>query len=181
MKFTVKSIRIGSYKKIVTDLNKLLENPTIKAKFDKTENSMHNDWIMKCKRNFNVRANSGFRCDQFLEQSLDLVIRKKNTFVMYVKPISRKTKGTNSSGGPVRNLTSILFVTGASSSDATSENWAGKYYPKWDCRVQTGRHPGIKVSIGRNMWKNFTREWQPKIRRALHDGVAEVVKKSCRR
>ncbi len=174
MRFTVQSVRIGSYKKIVKDLNKLFENPIIKSEFNKVENKMHNDWIMKCDKYFNLRSGMGFRCDQFLKQSLDLVIRGKNKFVMYVKPISRKSKSTNSSGGPVNNLTSILFVTGSRKS-------FGKYSPKWDSRVQVGTHPGVSPSMGRLMWKNFTKEWQPKIRKAIHDGVEKTVKKSCRR
>ncbi len=173
MRIEVKEIKTGNLTKRIRKIESWLKNPIAGSDFKKTENKIHDKWILECEKTFNVRANMGMRCDNLIQQALDITTRK-DSIIVYIKPIKRKFKGTNSSGGAVNNLTSILFYTGSQSSDSSSEKWAGMYYPKWDCRVQTGRHPGTSPSQGRAMWKRFTKWSRRQIRESLRRGLQKV-------
>jgi len=170
-------IRVQSLKRVnkrFTSVQKFLKNPKNKLKYNEMENRVHNHWILMCKHYFNARSNSGFRTDMLLQQAQTLSIRK-NSIIVHMIKVGRKTKGYNSSGGAIRNLPVLLFITGARSSDAKSKNWAGMYYPKWDCRVQTGKHPGISPSTGKRMWKNFVRNVTPDIKSVFYKSYKKVL------
>jgi len=163
----VNSTRVGGVKKRITDLNKYLENDITKEAFSKAEEKIQTKWKTDIPRIFNVRSSMGYACDGILAKSLAIVKRGKNSVIVYVEPIVRYSKNTLSSGGAVNNLTSILFHG--------SDGSFGKYYPRWDARVQTGRHPGTSPSIMRNYWAQFKKFATAEIRKGINEGMKKKM------
>jgi hypothetical protein len=167
--FKVTSVRSGKTERKINDLLKFLEDPIINSSYNKTVTNLKEKWARDSTTVFNVRRDKGLACDGILAKSLGVEIKDKNSIVVFVEPIIRFRKGTRSSGGPVRNLTSILFRGSGSS--------FGAWYLRLDARGNAGVHPGISASPMRNLWKRFKLTVRENIREALNRGLARTLKK----
>lgn len=155
--------KVGGIEKKINDFKTFLKDDLVKSAMAKSENRIQNKWQTDIPRIFNVRSSMGYQCDNILSKSLDIVQKGKNSIIIYVEPIIRYSKSTRSSGGAVNNLTTILFRGSASS--------FGKWSPKWDARVQVGKHPGTSPSTMRNYWKIFKQYATKDIRRTINEFV----------
>ncbi|MFA5715488.1 MAG: hypothetical protein WC998_07100 [Candidatus Paceibacterota bacterium] len=163
----VKNTRIANVKRRINDLKVYLKNDAARDAYMRTEQKLQTRWKLDIPRIFNVRSSAGYRCDGILAKSLGIVIRGKNSIVIYVEPIVRFSKNAMSSGGAVNNLTSILFRGSRAS--------FGAYYPRWDARVQKGMHPGTSPSPMRNYWKLFIKYARIEIRKAINKGMKKKL------
>lgn len=168
MNITISEVKTGNIKKKITNLQKFLKAPVRKSEFNNTKTKLTNKWKSSIINTFTVRSRKGLRCDNMLQNSLGIDI-KKNSIIIYVKPIQRASKGSSGSGGPVRNLTTILFRGSKAS--------FGKYDPKWDARVNIGMHPGVSPSPMRNMWRRFIDNARKRVREALREAIKKEMKK----
>lgn len=165
----VKSISHKNVKRRIDNLEKFLKNPLTNETYKRTVDNLKDKWAIESSRAFSVRRNAGFKCDGILAKSLAVVIRNKNNIVIYVEPIVRFSKNTNSSGGPVKNLTTILF--------RGSRGGPKAWFPRWDARMNTGIHPGTSASTMRNLWRRFKSIARENIREALNRGLQKELKK----
>lgn len=167
MRIDVKTIKSGKFSKKIKKLDDWLKNPLAKQEMNKAKKNINTKWKRDVRKNFNVRSGKGLSCDNLLEGALGLEFKGKNSIILFVKPISRGGKQSYfSSGGAVNNLTSILFRGSRSS--------FGMYSYKWDCRVQTGTHPGTSPSTMRRMWQYFTEYSGDQIHKKLQEGLEKV-------
>jgi len=170
MKITINQIKSGKFSKRIKKLDTFLRDPLAKSEMNKAKKNIKAKWKRDVAKTFSVRARKGLSCDNLLSNALGIETKGKNSVVVYVKPISRGAKQRGDSGGPVTNLTSILFRGSRAS--------FGKYYPRWDSRVQTGMHPGTSPSPMRNMWKRFREYSREQIIKKLQDGLKKVRESS---
>lgn len=168
----VKQTSVGGVQKKIADLRKFMKNDLAKEAMLKAEDKIQAKWRMDIPNIFSVRSSQGYRCDGILAKSLGIQQKGKDSIVIYVEPIVRYSKSTSSSGGAVNNLTTILF-RGSSAS-------FGKYYPRWDARVQTGMHPGTSPSKMRNYWSIFKKFAKEQIRKAINDAMKKQLRKKQR-
>jgi hypothetical protein len=167
--FKVTSIRSGKTEKKIKDLLTFLKDPIINSSYNSTVTNLKAKWAKDSTEAFHVRRDAGYACDGILAKSLAVEIRDKNSIVVYVEPIVRFSKGTRSSGGPVRNLTSILF--------RGSKRSFGGWFPRWDARMQTAEHPGTSASTMRNLWARFKLNVRENIRESLNRGLKRSLQK----
>ena len=165
----VTSIRHKNVKRKIDDLEKFLNNPLTNETYKRTIDNLKDKWAIESSKAFYVRRKAGFRCDGILAKSLAVVIRNKNNIIIYVEPIVRFSKNTNSSGGPVRNLTTILF--------RGSKRGHKAWFPRWDARMNTGIHPGTSALTMGNLWKRFKNIARENIREALNRGLQKELNK----
>lgn len=172
VRIVVKQTSVGGVQKKIADLRKFMKNGLAKEAMLKAEDKIQAKWRMDIPNIFSVRSSQGYRCDGILAKSLAITQKGKDSIVIYVEPIVRYSKNTTSSGGAVNNLTSILFRGSAAS--------FGKYYPRWDARVQTGMHPGTSPSKMRNYWSIFKKYAKEQIRKAINDAMKKQLRKKQR-
>lgn len=167
-RITVKHTKVGGLEKRITNLKKFLEKDLVKDVYNKAEDKLQMKWRSEIPLIFNVRSSLGLRCDNILSKSL-AIEQRANNIIVYVEPIVRYSKNSTSSGGAVRNLTTILF--------RGSRPSYGKYYLPWDARTQSGIHPGTSPSTMRNYWKQFTKYAKAEIRKAINNGMKKTMRK----
>lgn len=166
----VDKVKSGAFKKKVRHLQNFLKDPFIGSSYNSTIKNLKTKWSVMATAAFYVRRDVWhMRCDGLIAKALGVKIVKRNQIVVYVEPVTRFIKGHDSSGGPVRNLTSLLF-RGTKQSD-------GAYYARWDARTQSGIHRGISSSPMRNLWKRFHVNVRENIREAINRGLARSLKK----
>jgi hypothetical protein len=168
----VKQTSVGGVQKKIADLRKFMKNDLAKEAMLKAEDKIQAKWRMDIPNIFSVRSSQGYRCDGILAKSLGIVMKGKDSIVIYVEPIVRFSKNSTSSGGAVNNLTSILFRGSRAS--------YGAYYPRWDARAQTGMHPGTSPSKMRNYWMGFKKYAREEVRKAINAAMKKQLKKKAK-
>jgi len=169
MRITASKFGMKNASKKIKDLKEWMSDPIVKSNYNQAVKNIKAKWQRDVLKTFTVRSSKGLFCDNLLANALGIEI-KKDSVIIYVKPISRAGKQPYfSSGGAVNNLTSILFHG--------SKVSAGMYSYKWDARVRDGIHPGTSPSLMRTLWKRFNQYSNDQFIKKMREGLDKARKK----